>query len=55
VECFVVDGVVDEDVLLLVYGQEVAAVTVFDDFTVGDLDVLEHLDFVVDDGKHFEA
>ncbi len=55
VECFVVDGVVDEDVLLLVDGEEVAAVTVFDDFAVGDLDVLQHLDLVVDDGKHFEA
>lgn len=54
-ECFVVDGVVDEDVLLLVYGEEVATVTVFDDFAVGDLDVLEHLDLVVDDGKHFET
>ncbi len=41
--------------LLLVYGEEVAAVTVFDDFAVGDLDVLEHFDFVVDDGKHFET
>jgi hypothetical protein len=39
VEGFVVDGVVDEDVLLLVDGQEVAPVAVFDDFTVGDLDV----------------
>jgi hypothetical protein len=39
VEGFVVDGVVDEDVLLFVDGEEVAAVAVLDDFAVGDLDV----------------
>ena len=54
-EGLVVDGVIDEDVLFLVDCEEVAAVAVFDDFAVGDLDVFQDLDLVVDNGEDFEA
>ena len=54
-EGLVVDGVIDEDVLFLVDCEEVAPVAVFDDFAVGNLDVFQDLDLVVDNGEDFET
>lgn len=41
--------------LLLVDSEEVAAMGVFDDLAVGDLDVFKNLDLVVDDCENLEA
>ena len=40
-EGLVVDGVVDENVLFFIHGQEVSAMAVFYYFAVGDLDLFE--------------
>lgn len=40
VECFIIDGVIDEDVLFLVYCQEVAAMAVFYYLAIWYLDLL---------------
>jgi hypothetical protein len=55
VESFVVDGIINEDVLFLVHSQEVASVAVFYYLAVRNLNVFEHLQVVVHDGKDFEA
>ena len=55
VQGLVVDGVIDEDVLFLVDCEEVAPVAVFDDFAVGNLNVFQDLDLVVDNGEDFET
>lgn len=54
VQGFVVDGVVDEDVLFLVDREEVAAVAVFYYLAVGDLDLFQDLEAVVYYGEDFE-
>lgn len=54
VKGFVINGVVDEDVFLLVDCQEVAPVTVPNQLAVRDLDILQDLDLVVDDREDLE-
>ena len=41
--------------LLFIDCQEMTTVAVFDDFAVGDLDILQNLNLVVDDGEYFET
>lgn len=53
-ESLVVDRVVDEDVLLLVYEEEVPAVAVLDKSAVRDLGLFEDHEGVVHDSEDFE-
>lgn len=51
---FIINRVINENVLLLINSQKVSPMTVLNDFTIRNLNLFENLQTVVDNGKHFE-
>jgi hypothetical protein len=53
-EGFIVDGIINKNVLLFINSQEMSSMTVFYQLAVRNLYVLEHLYFIVHDSKDFK-